>query len=61
MPLLSVHVFVDVKPGHEEEFKAASFENARHSVQEAGIVRFDVLQVGEVGESGEEWVVRCVG
>ncbi|MFP4382054.1 MAG: putative quinol monooxygenase [Candidatus Sumerlaeia bacterium] len=39
-----VHVFVHVKPGQEEAFKAASLENARNSIQEAGIARFDVLQ-----------------
>jgi (4S)-4-hydroxy-5-phosphonooxypentane-2,3-dione isomerase len=39
-----VHVFVHVKPEHVEAFKAASVENARHSVLEPGIARFDVLQ-----------------
>ena len=39
-----VHVFVDVKPGSEEAFRAASIENASNSVQEPGIARFDVLQ-----------------
>ncbi len=39
-----VHVFVHVKPGMEDAFKAATFENARNSVQEAGIARFDVVQ-----------------
>ncbi len=39
-----VQVTVHVKPEHVEAFKAASLENARHSVQEPGIVRFDVLQ-----------------
>ena len=39
-----VHVFVDVKPGDEEAFKAASVENATNSVQEPGIARFDVVQ-----------------
>eukprot|EP00123_Amoebidium_parasiticum_P007091 comp17871_c0_seq1/m.18067 comp17871_c0_seq1/g.18067 ORF comp17871_c0_seq1/g.18067 comp17871_c0_seq1/m.18067 type:complete len:108 (-) comp17871_c0_seq1:372-695(-) len=44
MPITIVHVFVHVKAGTEEAFKAASLENARNSVQEPGIVRFDVLQ-----------------
>ncbi len=43
--LLAVHVFVHVKEGTEEKFKELSVENAKNSVQEAGIARFDVLQV----------------
>ena len=39
-----VHVMVHVKPEHIEAFKAASLENARQSVREPGIARFDVLQ-----------------
>ncbi len=39
-----VHVFAHVKPGDIEEFKTATAENARHSVQEPGIARFDVIQ-----------------
>jgi (4S)-4-hydroxy-5-phosphonooxypentane-2,3-dione isomerase len=39
-----VHVFVHVKADQVEAFKAASVENARHSVQEPGIARFDVIQ-----------------
>ena len=39
-----VHVFVQVKPGLEEEFKAATMENASNSVKELGIARFDVVQ-----------------
>ena len=42
--MLIVHVFVQVKPDCVEAFKAASLENARHSVQEPGIARFDVIQ-----------------
>jgi len=42
--MLIVHVFVHVKPECIEAFKSASVENARHSVQEPGIVRFDVIQ-----------------
>lgn len=40
----SVHVFVSTKPGTQDAFKAASLENARHSAQEPGVARFDVLQ-----------------
>jgi len=39
-----VHVFVHVKPDQVETFKAATIENARHSVEEPGIARFDVIQ-----------------
>ena len=39
-----VHVFVHVKPNYIEAFKTASLENARNSVQEPGIARFDVIQ-----------------
>lgn len=39
-----VHVFVHVKPEHLEAFRAATLDNARHSVQEPGIARFDVIQ-----------------
>jgi len=39
-----VHVFVHVKDDQVEAFKAASMENARNSVQEPGIARFDVIQ-----------------
>jgi quinol monooxygenase YgiN len=42
--MLIVHVFVHVKPDCIEDFKNASLENAGHSVQEPGIVRFDVIQ-----------------
>uniref|UniRef100_A0A7R9XXG0 ABM domain-containing protein n=1 Tax=Prasinoderma coloniale TaxID=156133 RepID=A0A7R9XXG0_9VIRI len=42
--LLCVHVYVRVKEGTEDAFIAATLENARNSVQEAGISRFDVLQ-----------------
>jgi quinol monooxygenase YgiN len=42
--MLIVHVHVHVKPEQVEAFKAASAENARNSVQEPGIARFDVIQ-----------------
>jgi autoinducer 2-degrading protein len=42
--MLIVHVHVQVKPECVETFKAASLDNARHSVQEPGIARFDVVQ-----------------
>ena len=42
--MLVVHVQVQVKPECVEAFKAATLANARASVQEPGIARFDVLQ-----------------
>ena len=39
-----VHVFVHVKPDQVEAFRAATLENARNSMQEPGIARFDVIQ-----------------
>ncbi len=39
-----VHVFVHVKADALEDFKRATLANARASVQEPGIARFDVLQ-----------------
>ena len=42
--MLVVLVHVHVRPESVEAFRAASLENARHSLQEPGIARFDVLQ-----------------
>ncbi len=42
--MLSVHVHVHVKPGFAEDFLKATLVNARHSVQEPGIARFDVCR-----------------
>lgn len=42
--MLVVHVHVKVKPDCVEAFKQATIENARHSIQEPGIARFDVAQ-----------------
>ena len=42
--MLVVHVHVHVKPEHVEAFRQATLDNARHSVQEPGIARFDVVQ-----------------
>jgi len=39
-----VCVHVHVKPDRIDAFKVASLENARNSVNEPGIARFDVLQ-----------------
>ena len=42
--MLIVHVHVHVKPESADAFAAASLENARNSVQEHGVVRFDVIR-----------------
>ena len=39
-----VHVFVHVKPDRVEDFKQATLENARNSLNEPGVARFDVVQ-----------------
>ena len=39
-----VHVQVRVRPDRVDEFVAATLANARASVQEPGVVRFDVVQ-----------------
>lgn len=42
--MLIVHVHVHVKPDFIDAFREATLENARHSLQEPGIARFDVIQ-----------------
>jgi autoinducer 2-degrading protein len=42
--MLIVQVHVHVKPESIEAFRAATIDNATHSVKEPGIARFDVLQ-----------------
>jgi quinol monooxygenase YgiN len=42
--MLIVHVFVHVKADAVDAFTAATLENARNSVREPGVVRFDVVQ-----------------
>ncbi len=39
-----VHVHVQVKPEFVNAFRAATIDNASHSVQEPGVARFDVIQ-----------------
>jgi len=46
--MLIVHVHVHVRPESIEAFREATVENARNSVREPGIARFDVIQ-----QSGE--------
>jgi (4S)-4-hydroxy-5-phosphonooxypentane-2,3-dione isomerase len=45
--MLVVHVRVRVKPGCVDAFRQATVENAKSSLQEPGIVRFDVLERNE--------------
>ena len=42
--MLVIHVHARVRPEHIAAFKTASLANARQSVQEVGIARFDVVQ-----------------
>jgi (4S)-4-hydroxy-5-phosphonooxypentane-2,3-dione isomerase len=42
--MLVVLVHVHVKPESLEAFKQATLENARNSLQEPGVARFDVIQ-----------------
>jgi len=42
--MIIVHVFVHVHPDAVHPFTAATLENARHSVAEPGVVRFDLVQ-----------------
>jgi len=42
--VLIVHVHVHVKPESADAFAEATLDNARHSVQEPGVVRFDVIR-----------------
>lgn len=42
--MLVVHVQVRVKPECVEAFREATLENARQSVREPGVARFDVMQ-----------------
>ncbi len=42
--MIIVHVHVRVKPDCIDAFKEATIDNARNSVKEPGIARFDVIQ-----------------
>lgn len=42
--MLVVHAHVHVKPECVEAFRRATVENARNSVREPGVARFDVAQ-----------------
>ena len=42
--MLIIHVHVHVKPESVESFKEATLANARSSLKESGVVRFDIIQ-----------------
>jgi autoinducer 2-degrading protein len=42
--MVITHVHIHVKPDRIEEFKRATLENARNSLKEAGVARFDFLR-----------------
>ena len=42
--MLIVHVQIHVKPEAVEAFSVATLQNARASLREAGVLRFDVIQ-----------------
>ena len=42
--MLIVHVHVRVKPEYVEGFKQATLANARESIREPGVARFDCVQ-----------------
>jgi (4S)-4-hydroxy-5-phosphonooxypentane-2,3-dione isomerase len=42
--MLVVHVHVRIRPGQAEDFLAATLANARASLGEPGVLRFDVLR-----------------
>jgi (4S)-4-hydroxy-5-phosphonooxypentane-2,3-dione isomerase len=45
--LIVVHVHARVKADAIEAFRAASIDNAQHSLREPGVARFDVVQSTE--------------
>jgi autoinducer 2-degrading protein len=42
--MVIVHVYARVKPEYIDDFREASVENARESLKEAGVARFDLVQ-----------------
>jgi autoinducer 2-degrading protein len=45
--MLVVHVHVRIRPESVDAFKAATLANARESLKEPGIARFDIIQQQE--------------
>ena len=44
LSMLILNVYIHVKPEHLEAFQVATIENASHSLQESGVLRFDFIQ-----------------
>lgn len=42
--MVILHVYVHVRPEHVDAFREAILENARNSIREPGVLRFDVVQ-----------------
>jgi quinol monooxygenase YgiN len=42
--MVIVHVHIQVRPESIEAFRAATVDNARESLREPGVLRFDVIQ-----------------
>jgi (4S)-4-hydroxy-5-phosphonooxypentane-2,3-dione isomerase len=42
--MLTVLIYIHIKPEHREAFEKATLENARNSVLETGIARFDLIR-----------------
>ena len=42
--MLIVHIHIRVKPEMIEAFKLATLQNARNSIKEPGVARFDMIQ-----------------
>lgn len=55
--MLVVHVHVHVKLESVEAFKKATIENARESLKEPGVARFDVVQ--EMGDATRFMLVEA--
>lgn len=45
--MIIVHVFIVVKEGYTEDFISESMENAKKSLMEPGVKRFDIIQAVE--------------
>ncbi|MGC9325471.1 MAG: putative quinol monooxygenase [Desulfomonilia bacterium] len=42
--MIIVHVFIHVQQAHVDDFIEATVENARNSIEEPGVSRFDFIQ-----------------
>jgi (4S)-4-hydroxy-5-phosphonooxypentane-2,3-dione isomerase len=54
--MLVVHVHTRVRPGQADDFLAATLDNARASLTEPGVLRFDVIQ--DPGDPGHVVLVE---